>query len=105
MKRFSRTIEDFTCANCGAAVKGGGYTNHCPRCLWSRDVDVNPGDRKSECKGMMRPVSATQKSGEWIIVHRCEKCGKERRQRAAKDDDTDKLIKLSADGSFIFGKN
>ncbi|MFA6992594.1 MAG: RNHCP domain-containing protein, partial [Candidatus Gracilibacteria bacterium] len=40
-KRFSRTIEDFVCEKCGAKVKGDGYTNHCPKCLWSKHVDIN----------------------------------------------------------------
>ena len=51
--RFTRVVEDFTCGQCGAAVTGDGYTNHCPLCLWSRHVDINPGDRAAECGGLM----------------------------------------------------
>ena len=56
-RRFARTVEDFVCEKCGTQVEGDGYTNHCPHCLWSRHVDVNPGDRKATCKGMMEPVA------------------------------------------------
>ena len=104
MKRFTKTVEDFTCAHCGATVSGKGYTNHCPKCLYSRHVDNTPGDRASTCGGMMAPIAA-EKSGEgFIITHRCEKCGKTIRQHAAPEDDIDAIISLSADNSFIFGK-
>ena len=103
MKSFSRTIEDFSCLHCGERVRGDGYTNHCPRCLWSRDVDVNPGDRESKCGGMMKPIAASSSRDGYIIVHKCEKCGKRRRQRSAKNDDTDAIIALAANNDFIFG--
>ena len=104
MKRFTKTVEDFTCAHCGATVSGNGYTNHCPKCLYSRHVDNTPGDRASTCGGMMAPIAA-EKSGEgFIITHKCEKCGKTIRQHAAPEDDIDAIISLSADNSFIFGK-
>lgn len=45
MKHFTKTVEDFICAHCGTHVRGNGYTNHCPECLWSKHVDNNPGDR------------------------------------------------------------
>ena len=55
-KKFQRTKEDFTCEKCNLVVNGSGYTNHCPRCLWSKHVDVNPGDRQATCQGFMEPV-------------------------------------------------
>jgi len=55
-KRFQKRIEDFVCERCGAFVKGTGYTDHCPECLWSKHVDVNPGDREAECGGLMEHV-------------------------------------------------
>ena len=85
-KRFERRVEDFTCRHCGAAVKGDGYTNHCPHCLWSRHVDVNPGDRAADCGGMMRPVALEQKAGRFTILHRCEACGHERKNKAREED-------------------
>lgn len=104
MKKFSRRIENFTCAHCGAAVQGNGYTNHCPVCLWSRHVDNNPGDRAAECGGLMRPVAVTVAGGGFIITHKCEKCGKTIRQKSADNDNTDALIAASTNPDFIFGK-
>ena len=60
-KKFQRTKEDFTCEKCGLVVKGSGYTNHCSRCLWSKHVDVNPGDRQTTCQGFMEPVGVELK--------------------------------------------
>lgn len=104
MKSFTKTIEDFNCAHCGAVVRGNGYTNHCPNCLWSRHVDNMPGDRAASCGGMMRPVSAAPAGDRFIITHKCEKCGKEKRQRTSDNDNIDAIIAISADNSFIFGK-
>ena len=104
MKKFVRRIEDFNCAHCGAVVRGNGYTNHCPNCLWSCHVDNNPGDRAATCMGMMAPVSAAPAGDKFIITHKCEKCGKTIRQKSSPDDDMDALIKLTANNDFIFGK-
>src|SRR5690606_13518864 len=79
MKKFQRTTEDFTCTKCGVEVKGDGYTNHCPSCLYSRHVDIHPGDRAENCGGMMAPMGLKQKGGDWVLLHQCEKCGAQRR--------------------------
>lgn len=104
MKSFTKTVENFTCAHCGAAVFGNGYTNHCPHCLWSRHVDNNPGDRAASCHGMMRPTSVVPDGDKFIITHVCDVCGKTKRQRTCDADSIDAIIELSADNSFIFGK-
>lgn len=77
-------------------MKGDGYTNHCPKCLWSKHVDVNPGDREERCGGMMKPAGALLKSGENIVVHRCVKCAFERNNRVSKKDDFDIVVKTSS---------
>ena len=104
MKRFTKRIEDFTCAHCGAHVVGNGYTNHCPHCLYSRHVDNAPGDRAATCGGIMAPITIEKSGNDFIITHKCEKCGKTIRQHTAENDDIDTIIALSADNSFIFGK-
>jgi hypothetical protein len=104
MKQFTKLTENFTCAYCGADIIGNGYTNHCPHCLWSCDVDINPGDRASTCGGMMRPVSIETSGDEFIITHKCEKCGKTRRQKTCENDSIDAIIALSSKYDFIFGK-
>lgn len=94
-KKFQRTVEDFVCEHCGFEVFGNGYTNHCPRCLWSRHVDKNPGDRAAICNGMMEPASAEQKNGEYIITHRCIKCGLKRNNKSSPDDSIERIVELS----------
>ena len=94
-KNFIKTEEDFTCENCGYRVKGTGYTNHCPKCLYSKHVDNLPGDRENKCGGLMAPVGVELKSGEYDIKHKCLQCGAEKINRAAADDDFDQIIKLS----------
>lgn len=53
---------------------------------------------------MMEPISVAQKSGEFIITHKCVKCGKTIRQHASDDDDIDAIIALGTNPDFIFGK-
>jgi ribosomal protein L37AE/L43A len=96
MKKFIRTIEDFTCEHCGFEIKGSGYTNHCLQCLWSKHVDVNPGDRAEECRGMMEPVDLVKRGELFYVVHKCEKCGFERLNKAEKGDNFEKLIEISS---------
>ena len=95
-KRFQRKQENFQCENCGHLVQGNGYTNHCPQCLWSKHVDLNPGDRESTCHGMMEPIKVDQKKGTYMIVHKCLACGLEKRNKTAKDDNFEVLLFLSA---------
>src|SRR3954468_18806725 len=98
-KRFQRRIEDFTCEHCKAKVVGTGYTNHCPECLWSKHVDIHPGDRAEACGGMMEPVRIEVKNKEYTIIHRCVKCGIERPNKAVKEDNFQMLIQISAEHS------
>lgn len=92
---FQRNIENFSCENCGRVVEGDGYTNHCPECLTSKHVDVNPGDRASACGGMMKPVGFEIKAGEERIKHRCADCGFERYNRVSAEDNRDQVVKVS----------
>ena len=83
---FTKNDTGFICRNCGKEVLPLGYSsrNHCPFCLYSVHLDINPGDRLSECGGLMEPVAAEPdpKRG-YIITHRCLKCGVLRRNKAA----------------------
>jgi hypothetical protein len=94
-KKFQRKIENFTCKKCDLGVSGDGYRNHCPKCLWSRHVDVNPGDRDESCGGLMCPIGVEVQNGEKIVLHKCERCGQKKRNKAAKDDDFNELLRLS----------
>jgi hypothetical protein len=93
-KKFTRKIENFTCRHCGKIVKGDGYTNHCPFCLWSAHVDINPGDRQSACLGMMKPAGIAKGKRGWIIIHQCLKCGFQKRNKTDAGDNFDEIIRL-----------
>lgn len=98
VKRFTKKDEGFVCEHCGREVSPLGYTSrdHCPFCLSSKHVDVLPGDRANPCRGRLAPVqSFPNAKGGFVIAYRCEKCGKEHRNVAAKDDDVDLLIRLT----------
>ncbi len=95
VKKFVRTKEDFVCSVCGLTVLGNGYTDHCPKCLFSKHVDINPGDRQAGCGGLMEPIDACQEKREWKIQYVCQKCGYKRKNKTAPEDDFTKIIKLS----------
>ena len=95
-KHFIRIQENFVCEFCKAEVKGNGYTNHCPNCLFSKHVDENiPDDRNSLCHGLMEPVGVEQKHGEYLILHRCQKCGKIAKNKVEENDNFEKILQLS----------
>lgn len=93
---FIKNTENFVCEKCGKGVEGNGYTNHCPQCLWSKHVDIFPGDRAGTCGGMMEPVGVTKKGGEYTITHRCIKCGFVKPNKAVKDDNFDMIVQVSS---------
>ncbi|MDR2760668.1 MAG: RNHCP domain-containing protein [Rickettsiales bacterium] len=94
MKKFSRRAENFICENCGFEVTGNGYTNHCPKCFYSKHADINPGDRNCKCMGLMEPIAVSQKKGKFFLEHRCKKCGFIRKNAVSEEDDREELIKL-----------
>ena len=94
MKKFQRTKEDFICANCGFFVRGSGYTNHCPKCLWSKHVDIHPGDRSAECGGLMKPIALEKKGEKYSILHQCVVCGIERKNKVSEEDDFESILAL-----------
>ncbi len=93
--KFQRRIEDFTCEHCGQRITGDGFTNHCPACLWSKHVDIHPGDRAEGCQGLMRPVAVSSLRGHYRILFRCERCGVERWNKADPQDDFDVLLRIA----------
>jgi DNA-directed RNA polymerase subunit RPC12/RpoP len=111
--KFRKNKEDFVCENCSREVVGDGFTNHCPKCLYSKHVDVFPGDRAllrskfakatadgqgiaQTCEGMMKLIGAEESGGEWSIIHKCSKCGAERKNKISKEDNFDLIVKISA---------
>jgi ribosomal protein L37AE/L43A len=99
MKKFIKNTEDFKCQKCGEEVIGSGYTNHCPNCLWSKHVDVNPGDREEECQGLMRPVGYQKLGDKERVVHQCQKCGQEKTNKLSPQDKREVIYELLSTGN------
>ncbi len=92
--------EVFTCRVCGKEVHPEGassdHRNHCPNCLSSIHLDDIPGDRASDCGGVMEPVAVwVRGGGEWALIHRCKKCGHLSSNRVAADDNPVKLMSIA----------
>ena len=92
--------DSFNCKICGRLVVSAGagsdHRNHCPNCLTSLHVDIEPGDRESDCGGIMEPVAVwVRKNGEWAIIHRCKRGGKLSSNRVAADDNPMKLMSIA----------
>ena len=89
---FIAREEEFTCEFCRqvvAPLEKGSYRNHCPACLYSKHVDLHgPGDRASQCLGLLKPIGldSSSKKG-YIVIHECQKCSSIKRNKCAPDDD------------------
>ncbi len=97
MKRFTMRDEEFICEYCGTLVHPLEYSarDHCPKCLYSKHVDILPGDRENSCKGLLKPIGIEKFKDNFKIVYRCETCGKLHRNIMAKDDNMEEIIRLS----------
>ena len=97
IRRFTKIDEEFICENCGSQVERLGYScrNHCPNCLHSKHVDINPGDRQETCHGILKPIGIeiNNKKG-YVIIFKCEKCAMVRKNKSAKDDDMEQIIEI-----------
>ena len=94
------STEIFTCKFCGHEVlpegAGSKHRNHCPYCLSSKHLDIEPGDRASDCRGIMEPIAVwVRKNDEWAIIHRCRICGTLSSNRIAADDNPIKLMSIA----------
>ena len=97
MKLFNKLDEKFVCENCGKNVEKLNYSSrdHCPYCLYSKHVDINPGDRANECNGLLKPIGIEKFKDSYKIIYKCKKCTKEHKNIIAKDDNFDLIIDLS----------
>ena len=88
-RKFTHINESFACENCGKKVPplARGCRNHCPYCLYSKHVDINPGDRANDCHGKLKPVGYELSGKKGIMIeYECESCGGKSRNRAATED-------------------
>ncbi len=95
--KFTMIDENFICDVCGKEVKKLGYTarDHCPYCLYSKHVDIDPGDRQENCHGLLEPIGIEKNKKGYIIIFKCKKCGMIRKNKVADDDNMDRIIQLS----------
>lgn len=98
MKKFNMIDEEFICENCNQKVNKLKYSarDHCPFCLYSKHVDINPGDRENECKGLLEPIDIEKFKQTYKIIYKCQKCGQQHKNIMADDDDLNKIIELSS---------
>ena len=89
--------EEFICEKCGKKITKLGYTarDHCNYCLYSKHVDINPGDRLNDCKGLLKPIEIEKFKDTYKIIYKCEKCGQLHKNIMANDDNMDKIIEIS----------
>lgn len=97
MKKFVKLDEEFICENCNKEVKELGYSSrdHCPFCLYSKHVDILPGDRLNSCKGLLEPTGIEKFKNTFKIIYKCQKCKQEHKNIIAIDDNMDLIINLS----------
>lgn len=97
MKKFNMIDEVFTCENCGKNVDKLNYTarDHCPYCLYSKHVDINPGDRMNECKGLLEPIGIEKFKNTYKVIYKCKKCNQMHKNIIANDDNMNLIIELS----------
>lgn len=101
MKNFTMKDEEFICEQCNKLVSKLNYTarDHCPYCLYSKHVDINPGDRQNTCLGLLKPIGIEKFKNTYKIIYKCTKCNKLHKNIMANDDDMNLIIKLSVQDS------
>lgn len=99
-KRFKMIDEDFDCEVCGKKVTKLNVTarDHCPYCLCSKHVDINPGDRSANCCGILEPIDIEKSKKDSLkIVYKCNKCGEIKKNKASIDDNYDLILEIMSD--------
>lgn len=89
--------EGFICEHCNSKVEQLKYSarDHCPNCLYSKHVDINPGDRANNCNGLLEPIGIEKFKDTYKIIYKCKKCNMIHKNIVAKDDDINIIIDLS----------
>jgi len=96
-KKFKMVDEDFICEVCGKEVKALVYTarDHCPFCLCSKHLDIQPGDRACDCKGILEPKAIEKgKKDTFKIIYQCNRCGMIKKNKMALDDNYDLILEI-----------
>ena len=96
LKKFKMIDDGFICEVCHKKVEPLKVSarDHCPYCLCSKHVDINPGDRQNKCHGILKPIGIDKFKDTYKIVYKCDKCKEIHRNIIAKDDDFDKILEI-----------
>lgn len=94
--------QSFVCKHCCKhvhALTNGSYRNHCPYCLYSMHVDIQPGDRNQTCHGLMRPIGVIFNSKKGMqLLHECMNCGAKKAnviaQNTVQEDNYELILQL-----------
>ena len=97
MKKFNMIDEEFICENCNKNVPKLNYSarDHCPYCLFSKHVDINPGDRNNQCQGLLEPIDIEKFKSTYKIIYKCKKCSELHKNIMADDDDLNEIINIA----------
>ncbi len=97
MKKFTMIDEEFICEHCGNHVSPLNYTarDHCPSCLYSKHLDIMPGDRLNTCHGLLKPIGIEKYKNTYKIIYKCSSCHQLHKNIMANDDNYDLIIQLS----------
>ncbi len=95
---FIQNNQPFSCIHCNYDVREhpSSSRDHCNRCLYSLHVDIHPGDRANDCKGILEPIGLLIKNGQVKIVYECQKCHERLNNVIAPDDDKQTVISLAS---------
>lgn len=98
MKKFKMIDEEFICEKCNKKIAKLNYTarDHCPYCLHSKHVDINPGDRQNGCHGFLVPIGIEKFKNTFKIIYKCDNCDQLHKNIIASDDDMNQIISLSS---------
>ncbi|MFZ2151307.1 MAG: RNHCP domain-containing protein [Candidatus Absconditicoccaceae bacterium] len=89
--------ESFTCIHCGKSIAQADKTcrNHCPHCFVSLHVDGEiPGDRSTDCGGIMYPIAYETRNGTMKILFKCSSCSKQHWNKRSTEDEIVNLNNL-----------
>ena len=89
-KEMTKINDTYVCVWCGEEIWPASKTcrNHCSHCFLSLHVDDKiPGDRASDCEGLMIPIEYLIANGTTKIHFQCIVCGKYHWNKIADDDE------------------
>ena len=96
IKKFIMRDDEFLCENCLKPVEPLRKTarDHCPYCLFSKHLDIFPGDRRNNCQGLLKPIAVEKFKKTYKIIYRCDDCGAIVKNIMAPDDNFDEILRI-----------